>query len=268
MPTQTTTPPTLLSKAPKPVPEWAAKVKAYREAAGKTQVETRNAIKAKINTMSLVERGVREFTAAERKLFFEFIGKPEDPSIPCKVRGPKAKGLKKAAKSAKAGSKKMRKGAKPAKAAKVAKAPKIEKAPEVSMALPVVPAAPDLKAATPTPVAANRAQAPVAPKPTRRPGRKPSKVITAKAMPQVVEKIATVELPKPARKPPTPKSVKLAALPSAPTHPASRSTASPVKEAVLSDISRILSNPGLSDNHAKRLHNLFTSLAVNALLGE
>jgi hypothetical protein len=40
-----------------------------------------------------------------------------------------------------------------------------------------------------------------------------------------------------------------------------------VKEAVLSDISRILSNPGLSDSQAKALHNLFTSLAVNALLG-
>jgi hypothetical protein len=37
---------------------------------------------------------------------------------------------------------------------------------------------------------------------------------------------------------------------------------------VLCDISRILSNPGLSDNQAKRLHGLFTSLAVNALLGE
>jgi hypothetical protein len=37
---------------------------------------------------------------------------------------------------------------------------------------------------------------------------------------------------------------------------------------VLRDITRILGNPGLSDNQAKRLHGLFTSLAVNALLGE
>lgn len=66
-------------KSPKAVPEWAKKVKAYREEAGKTQVETRNAIHASVNTVSLVERGIREFTASERKLFFEFIWKARGP---------------------------------------------------------------------------------------------------------------------------------------------------------------------------------------------
>lgn len=262
MPTLKNTPRTKLSKAPKAVPEWATKVKTYREAAGKTQVETRNAIKGKINTMSLVERGVREFTASERKLFFEFIGKPEDPSIPCKVREPKAKAPKKAAKPTKTRAKKARKGA------KVAKAPKVEKAPKAPKSVPVAPTEAGLKADVPAPVAVKRAKALEGSKPKRRPGRKPSKAIAAKPMPQVVDKIATVAVSKPARKPRTPKAVKVALLPSAPAQQASRPTPSPVKEAVLSDISRILSNPGLSDNHAKRLHNLFTSLAVNALLGE
>jgi hypothetical protein len=52
--------------------------------------------------------------------------------------------------------------------------------------------------------------------------------------------------------------------PSAQAHPVGAG----IMEAVLSDIIRILGNPGLSDSHAKRLHWLFTSVAVNAVLEE
>ena len=82
--------------------------------------------------------------------------------------------------------------------------------------------------------------------------------------------------PEPIRKPKARKSLETAPVQAAPTQAtpiqpaksASTQAISPVKEAVLCDISRILTNPGLSDAQAKRLHGLFTSLAVNALLGE
>ena len=81
--------------------------------------------------------------------------------------------------------------------------------------------------------------------------------------------------PKAGRKPRAPKHIDAAPLKPATAQikpikagSAPKPAISPVKEAVLRDISRVLSSPGLSDNQAKRLHGLFTSLAVNALLGE
>jgi len=83
------------------VPGWAKKVKVYREEAKKTQVEVEKALKSPVNTMSLVENGHREFTPTQRNLFFEFIGKQEDSTIPTKVRDLVPSGPKKAAKPAK-----------------------------------------------------------------------------------------------------------------------------------------------------------------------
>lgn len=94
-----------------------------------------------------------------------------------------------------------------------------------------------------------------------------------------VEKGTKDEVLKPARKARKQKLVLASPVQSEPAQPTSSKPAeppaahaahaiSPVKEAVLRDIIRILNNPGLSDNQAKCLHALFTSLAVNALLGE
>jgi transcriptional regulator with XRE-family HTH domain len=219
------------------VPEWAKKVKGYREEAKKTQVEVEKAIKATVNTLSLVENGRREFTPTQRNLFFEFIGQPEDTSIPTTVRDLVPSDPKKATKPAKPVTKRKSKSTKPAKAAKVAE--------ESEPALVAIPAT-DIKDSESATAAISDANATVA------------------------------AAPKPPRKPKTRKTLESAPVPAPPTQatpiPPAKSAPtqviSPVKEAVLSDISRILSNPGLSDNQAKRLHGLFTSLAVNALLGE
>jgi len=111
--------------------------------------------------------------------------------------------------------------------------------------------------------------------PRGRRGRKPSATAASSMLPKFKEKAVTVPAPKQIRQP---RKVKSAEADSAPTvaaqptpikasAPASASVISPVKEAVLSDISHILSNPGLSDSQAKALHSLFTYLALNALLG-
>ena len=42
------------------VPDWAHKIKAYREKAGNTQLDIQQAMKAKVNTMSLIETGRRQ----------------------------------------------------------------------------------------------------------------------------------------------------------------------------------------------------------------
>jgi DNA-binding XRE family transcriptional regulator len=211
------------------VPVWAKQVKAYREEAKKTQAEVEKALKATVNTLSLVENGRREFTPTQRHLFFELVGKPEDTSIPTTVREivPPA----------------------PKKAAEPAKAPKVGKASKAPAVAPVVIPAPDSQGA---PAPAVEAQASASPKPdekattkrtTKSRASKPSGGAPAK--------------PAPAEH-----------LPIVPAPPTTIPAPSPVKEAVLRDITRILGNPGLSDNQAKRLHGLFTSLAVNALLGE
>lgn len=214
------------------VPEWAKKVKAYREEAKKTQVEVEKALKATVNTLSLVENGRREFTPTQRHLFFELVGKPEDTSIPTTVREIVPPVPKKAAKPV-----------------KPAKAPKVGKGAKGPAVAPVVIPAPDSQG---DPAPAVEMQAPASPKPDEK--------ATAKrnTMPRVR---------KPAEVAPT-KPVPAEHLPIVPAAPTPSQAPSPVKEAVLRDISRILGNPGLSDNQAKRLHGLFTSLAVNALLGE
>jgi len=212
-------------------------VKGYREEAKKTQVEVEKALKATVNTLSLVENGRRQFTPTQRNLFFELIGQPEDSSIPTTVRDLVPSGSKKATKAAKPKEKKKIMSTKPAKAAQVAE--------ESEPAMVAIPAT-DIKDAESAPAAISDANATFAAalKPTRKP--KTRKSIGA----------ATVQAP------PT------QGTPIQPAKSASTQAISPVKEAVLCDISRILSNPGLSDNQAKRLHGLFTSLAVNALLGE
>jgi len=214
------------------VPEWAKKVKAYRDAAGKTQVEVERALKATVNTLSLVENGHRNFTPAQRSLFFELVGKPEDTSIPATVRAvaPAAK-----------------KAAKPTRRGKGLTAPKGPQVKASVQAIPA-PAAPDIQEVAP---------------------------VSAEAVPVAVSaqpgaKAARKRTPKPrGRKPLETPAVQPAAeqRPMAPRTPAPVQNLSPVKEAVLRDLNRILSNPGLSDDQAKRLHGLFTSLAVNALLG-
>ena len=214
------------------VPEWAKKVKAYREEAKKTQVEVEKALKATVNTLSLVENGRREFTPTQRNLFFELVGKPEDTSIPTTVREMAPLVPKKAAK--------------PPQPAKAPKAGKASKGPAIA---PLVILAPDSQG---DPSFTVEAQAPASPKPdekgttkrtTKPRARKPTGVAPAKPAP-------------------------FEHLPIVPAEPVPIQAPSPVKEAVLRDISRILGNPSLSDNQAKRLHGLFTSLAVNALLGE
>jgi transcriptional regulator with XRE-family HTH domain len=237
MPRKSSNPKPTASKTGHVVPEWAKKVKSYREEAKKTQVEVEKAIKATVNTLSLVENGRREFTPTQRNLFFELIGQPEDSSIPTTVRDLVPSAPKKAAKAAKPVTKRKSKSTKPAKAAKVAE--------ESESAIVAIPAA-DLQDAEPAPAAISDENATVAS--TAMPLRKPRTLKSLESAP--VQAPPTQETPiRPAK--------------SAPTQ-----VISPVKEAVLSDFSRILSNPGLSDAQAKRLHGLFTSLAVNALLGE
>jgi transcriptional regulator with XRE-family HTH domain len=237
MPRKSSNPKPTASKTGHVVPEWAKKVKGYREEAKKTQVEVEKAIKATVNTLSLVENGRREFTPTQRNLFFELIGQPEDSSIPTTVRDLVPSGPKKATKPAKPVTKRKTKGTKPAKAAKVAEEP--------VPALSAIPAT-DLQDAEAAPEAISDANATVAaaPKPFRKPkNRKSIEASRVQAPPTQATPI------RPAKSTPT-------------------QSMSPVKEAVLRDISRILDNPGLSDAQAKRLHGLFTSLAVNALLGE
>jgi DNA-binding XRE family transcriptional regulator len=120
MPRKSSNPKPTASKTGHIVPEWAKKVKGYREEAKKTQVEVEKAIKATVNTMSLVENGRRQFTPTQRNLFFELIGKPEDSSIPTTVRDLVPNAPKKATKASKPKEKRKTKGAKPAEAAKVA----------------------------------------------------------------------------------------------------------------------------------------------------
>ena len=229
MPKKTSPKTTSIPKGAHVVPEWAKKVKAYREEAKKTQVEVEKALKATVNTLSLVEHGHREFTPTQRNLFFEFIGKQEDSTIPTKVRDLVPSGPKKAAKPAK-----------PAKAKKVGKTPK------VPVEAAVVQPAPDVQSVAPAPM--EEVIAPTSPtvqtRPRSRRTRKPA-VAPAPVPPAPAKQTPVVSV-----------------------EPATNQAPSPVKEAVLRDISRILGNPGLSDNQAKRLHGLFTSLAVNALLGE
>jgi len=120
MPRKSSNPKPTASKTGHIVPEWAKKVKDYREKAKKTQVEVEKALKATVNTLSLVENGRREFTPTQRNLFFELIGQPEDSSIPTAVRDLVPNAPKKATKAAKPKEKRKTKGAKPAEDAKVA----------------------------------------------------------------------------------------------------------------------------------------------------
>ncbi len=235
MPRKSSNPKTNAPKIAHVVPEWAKKVKDYREKAKKTQVEVEKALKATVNTLSLVENGRREFTPTQRNLFFELIGQPEDSSIPTTVRDLVPNAPKKATKAAKPKEKRKTKGAKPAEAAKVA---------EESASALVADHASDIKDAEPAPAAISNLNATVAS--TAMPLRKPR---TRKSF-----EAAPVQAPP------------MQATPLLPSKSTPTQAISPVKEAVLSDISRILSNPGLSDAQAKRLHGLFTSLAVNALL--
>jgi DNA-binding XRE family transcriptional regulator len=121
MPKKSSNPTPTASKTGHVVPEWAKKVKGYRENAKKTQVEVGKAIKATANTLSLVENGRREFIPTQRNHFFELIGQPEDSSIPTTVRDLVPSDPKKATKPAKPVAKRKTKSTKPAKAAKVAK---------------------------------------------------------------------------------------------------------------------------------------------------
>jgi len=237
MPRKSSNPTPTASKTGHVVPEWAKKVKGYREEAKKTQVEVEKALKAMVNTMSLVENGRREFTPTQRNLFFELIGQPEDSSIPTTVRDLVPSGPKKAAKAAKPVTKRKTKGTKSANPAKLA-----EESEPALVAIPVTA----LKDAELAPAEISDANATVAA------ALKPiGKLRTRKSIED-----APVQVPPTQVKPILPAK-------SAPTR-----AISPVKEAVLCDISHILGNPGLSDSQAKRLHGLFTSLAVNALLGE
>ena len=253
MPKKSTAP----TKTPKDiqvVPDWAKKVKVYREEAGISQGDIQKAFKTKFNTMSPVETGRRKFTPSERKQFFELIGKGEDPSIPTSDRDT-VLSAPKAVKAAK----------KPAKAAKTQKA---AKAPKAEVAL-LTPSAPVSEESAPVSVPNGDVKAPAAPatepKAHVRRGRIPSTPADSPVAPAL----------KQIRQPGKGKFTKAASTPSVAAQPipikaaahAPVSEISPVKEAVIRDISRILSNPGLSDSQAKALHNLFTSLAVNALLG-
>ena len=275
MPRKLNNPPPAAPKAPHVVPEWAKKVKAYREEAGKTQVEVQTALKSKINTMSLVENGRREFTPAQRTLFFELIGKPEDTSIPTKISDP-APIVTKKVKAAKAAPKKA---AKVAKATKPEKAPKVAKAPKKLKAAPEVVPGFEIQEAIPAQPSTEKATIPesslVQPNPRPRKSRKAAADSALKAVTKYVEKSATDAAPKNSRKARAKKHVLATSVQSGVAEPTSvvaepspSQGISPVKEAVLRDINRILSSPGLSDSQAKRLHGLFTSLAVNALLGE
>jgi DNA-binding XRE family transcriptional regulator len=237
MPRKSSNPTATASMTAHVVPEWAKKVKGYREEAKKTQVEVEKAIKATVNTMSLVENGRRDFSPTQRNLFFELIGQPEDTSIPTTVRDLMPSAPKKTTKPAKPATKRKTKGTKPARAAKVAE----ESAPALA-----APPATDIKdgESAQAAIADVNITAAAAPKPIRNPR-------TGKSLEAA-----------PVQAPPT------QAIPIRPAKSGPTQDISPVKEAVLQDISRILSNPGLSDGQAKRLHGLFTSLAVNALLEE
>lgn len=104
------------------VPDWAKKIKSYREEAGITQGDIQKAFKAKYNVMSPVETGRRKFTPDELKAFFELISKPEDTSIPTSDRNLVPAAPKKAARPVKKVIKVKVKGVKPTeKLAKVAK---------------------------------------------------------------------------------------------------------------------------------------------------
>jgi transcriptional regulator with XRE-family HTH domain len=190
-------------------------VKGYREEAKKTQVEVEKAIKATVNTLSLVENGRREFTPTQRDLFFELIGKPEDSSIPTTVRDLTPSAPKKATKAAKLATKRKTKGTKPAKAAKVAE--------ESESAIVAIPGT-DRQDTAPAPAAISEANVTVAsaPKPIRKPRTR--------------ESLETA----PIQAPPM-QATPIRAAKSSPTQ-----DISPVKEAVLCDISRILSNHALA----------------------
>jgi DNA-binding XRE family transcriptional regulator len=260
---------TAVSKGTKVVPEWAKKVKAYREGAGKTQIDIQKVIKAKTTTMNRVETGRRKFTPLERKLFFELIGKPEDTSIPLDVRAVKTSTPKKETKPAKSAPKRATKNAKIAKIAKPAKpgrpatSAKAGKTAKASGAAKTVPPASAKKAKVP-------ASSLVRAEPRNRRGRKPSVVSAPIAVPKTDAKPVAKGVPQGTRKPRIPKPVGTAPAKSGAVRSAKSTTQalSPVKDAVLRDITRILGNPGLSDNHAQRLHGLFTALAVNSLMGE
>ena len=199
-------------------------------------------MKAKVNTMSLIETGRRQFTPPQRQLFFELIGQPEDTSIPVKASTSKPPIPKKAARPAKSTPKIATKSVKPAKQASLVDSPQTSEAPKES------------KTSTEaSPKLTNRAVA-------TKPDETPVKAAT----------------PKPVRKPRTPKLIVSVPPPPAPALPAPTKplervhipTMSPVKDAVLRDVTRILNNPGLSETHVRRLHGLFLSLAVSALKGE
>ena len=276
MPRKLNNPTPAVPKAPHVVPEWAKKVKAYREEAGKTQVEVQTALKSKINTISLIENGRREFTPAQRTLFFELIGKPEDSSIPAKISDP-APIVTKEVKAAKAAPKKA---TKVAKAAKPEKAPKVAKAPKKLKAAPKkIPGAEILDPALTSPPV-DESSIPgipeVQPSTRSRKSRKAAADTALKAVTDYVEKSAATDVsPKKSRKARAKQhSLAATAHPGVAeatplvVEPTASKGISPVKEAVLRDLNRILSSPGLSDSQAKRLHGLFTSLAVNALLGD
>jgi len=275
MPRKSNNPTPASPKAPHVVPEWAKKVKVYREEAGKTQVEVQTALKSKINTMSLIENGRREFTPAQRTFFFELIGKPEDTSIPTKISDP-APVVSKNVKVARPAPKKAGKAAKPA---KPEKAPKVAKAPKRLKAAPEAIPGSEVQDAVLVPPSAKESTIPASPvaQPNRRfrKSRKASADAALKAVTNYVEMPATSPAPKNTRKARAKKHTLAATSQpgvAEPTplvlKPAASMGISPVKEAVLRDINRILSSPGLSDSQVKRLHGLFTSLAVNALLGE
>lgn len=266
MPRKPISPKTTSPKTPHIVQEWAKKVKSYREEVGKTQVEIEKALGATVNTMSLIENGKREFTPTQRNQFFELISKPEDTSIPTTIRDlvPTTTKIVKP------------KATKKAKAAKAAKAPKIAKASKapVETSMPIAsPASQDAETADEATVLAPTA---FPPDPRPRRGRKPSTDNALKAITTAVEEGTKDDAPKPTRRARNQKLVLGAPLQPEHGQPASvkyseshtSNAISPVKEAVLRDVIRILNNPGLSDNQAKRLHGLLTSLAVNALLGE
>ena len=268
------------------IPDWAKRVKAIREEAGITQTDLQKAFKAKFNIMSPIETGRRKFTTIERKQFFELIGKPEDTSIPTTDRSLMPAATKKVAKPVKAAATKTEKATKVTNtaeaAASPAKAPKVGKAteaPKESQERPAAPPALGITDEPPAPAALKSTKASAAPStqpnPGRRPGSKSPVSPNATAAPIVDLKNAKYTAPEEIRRRSTRKPGDAALLQHVPVRQASMPAGptpiveiSPVKEAVLHDISRILSNPGLSDSQARRLHALFTSLAVNALLGE
>lgn len=223
---------------PDALPDWAKKMKEYRENAGFTQVDLEKAMNAPANTLSLVERGKRLITTVDRTKFFELIGQHEDLEIPVRIV--------KEAKAKRPAVPKQIKASKPSKPASL-KGParaSTGRKPNAKVE-PVTPQVPE--AALPSPSS---------------PG--PTEVVAPEraVAPPAVERVQ--DAPKTASRARAQKSMETQGTP---TTPASPSGLSPVKDAVLRDIARILGNPGLSDSQARNLHGLFTSLAVNALLG-